>query len=149
MCGSDTCLGKSEKKKMMDNESLRWWEKLRVCLQRHDATDLFCFFVFQSMLSGHTCSIEHEGSTWCHRTSPLRGATSTRETTQNTDKEYSQLHLSTSPLLLHIQHTQIKDLIWCLATAGGCEREGVVISGGRENLKRSQDMRHQKKAWSI
>lgn len=50
-------------------------------------------FFFQTMLSGHTCSIEHEGS-WSHRTSPPRGATSTRETTQNKDKVYSQRTLA-------------------------------------------------------
>lgn len=61
------------------------------CLQRHNASNYFSFF--SPCFSGHTCSIKQKGS-WSHFTSPLRGATSTWETTQNTDKEYSYCTLA-------------------------------------------------------
>ena len=73
----------------MDDGFLRCWEK-RPRPPRFMCSAMMPLLSLQFMLSGHTCLIE--GSSWCwsQSTSPGRGAVSTRETTQNTDKEYSQ-----------------------------------------------------------
>lgn len=96
------------------------------CLQRHDATDSNQS-VFQTMLTGHTCMIEYECSTWCwsHRTSRPRGATSTCETTQNTDKEYSCYSLQSH------RDTQIQDQI----QQRGCVEKVTVTSLCRGRLR--------------
>lgn len=93
-----------EWEKEMDDEIQRWRGKLTEWRFSCSVTmpQFVCFFYFQSMLSGHTCLIEHEGSTWCrsHRTSPRRGATSTQGQCRTQVKKYSH---QTSAHCIHIQ----------------------------------------------
>lgn len=88
---------------LIHSKMKRQWKSWHNCsLRRSQCHTVLCvcFWVdlFQAMPSGHTCSIKYEGSTSCcsHCIRPSQGATSTRETTQNTDKEYSRCTLAPS-----------------------------------------------------